>query len=291
MSRGGVGEVEGARGKGRRERGVGAEEGSAGDSAAMERAVAPWYRETSGRPEWLLLNCRPRYTAELKSAVLMQDNVICTDRHRLLLKDSSPIMELVRSAVAELIGTAVLLWLATSTCAQFPGNGSTLQTSLTVGTAVSVLVFALGHVSGCHINPAVTVAFTLSGRTSIVRAWLYILVQLLGAVAGTAVYIVTTPSALRGVGFCSTTVNQAKAVSWDQALVVESFLSGVLILVILAVTDKRLACPASSGPLIVGLAVVADFLMGLQYSGCSMNPARSFGPAILSGYSTNQWVD
>uniref|UniRef100_A0A1B6JA27 Aquaporin n=1 Tax=Homalodisca liturata TaxID=320908 RepID=A0A1B6JA27_9HEMI len=205
--------------------------------------------------------------------------------------DLKDLAQLGRAIISEFLGTAILVWLATATCAQFRGNGETVHVSLTVGFTVATVIQTLAHVGGCHINPAVTLGFVIMGKTSALRAILYVIVQLAGAVAGTEIYKITTPENLRGIGLCSNRVNTAAGVTAEQALVVEIVLTFCLVLVILAVSDKnRRPHHGGTGPFIEGLTVCAAFLMGLRYSGVSLNPARSFGPAILSNYWEHHWI-
>uniref|UniRef100_A0A1B6MT02 Aquaporin n=1 Tax=Graphocephala atropunctata TaxID=36148 RepID=A0A1B6MT02_9HEMI len=205
--------------------------------------------------------------------------------------DLKDLAQLGRGIAAEFLGTAILLWIATSTCAQFPDNGGTVQVSLTVGFVVATIIQSLAHVGGCHINPAVTLGFMIMGKTSALRGLLYVVAQLVGAVVGTEIYKIATPENLTGVGLCSNRVNSAAGVTAQQALVVEMVLTFCLVLVILSVCDPhRQPHHGGTGPFIVGLTVSAAFLMGLRYSGVSLNPARSFGPALLSNYWENHWI-
>uniref|UniRef100_A0A1B6KXX8 Aquaporin n=1 Tax=Graphocephala atropunctata TaxID=36148 RepID=A0A1B6KXX8_9HEMI len=190
--------------------------------------------------------------------------------------------DLCQCLVAECLGSAILIWLATTNCAQFPDNTGVLKVSLTIGLTVSTVVMIFAPVSGANINPAVTLGFLLVGRISFFKSVLYIFSQILGAIVGTIIYEVTTPVDVQGPDLCSKGINTAAGVTVQQALAVEAILTFILVFGILVVSDPHVHPPAGGmGIIVLGLYVTAAVLFGLSYSGVALNPARSIGLAIL----------
>ena len=143
-------------------------------------------------------------------------------------------------------------------------------------------VYSLGHISGAHFNPAVTMGFWLSGRFPRREVLPYTLVQLVGASAGALLLRATLGAHVQA----AVTVPRIPILS---ALLIEIVLTFFLMLVIMAVaTDHRVASPAAG--LAVGLTVGFDAMMGGPLTGASMNPARSFGPAVAAGTWTAHWL-
>jgi aquaporin NIP len=151
------------------------------------------------------------------------------------------------------------------------------------GLAIMALVYAVGHLSGAHMNPAVTIAFTLTRHFPRREALSYIGAQLVGATVAGLVLLAIWPSQPGNLG--ANTIG----VSAGSALVVETVLSGLLMFVIMAVaTDTRAVGTAAA--IAVGGVVLLDILVGGGVSGASMNPARSFGPALASWTWNDFWV-
>lgn len=162
------------------------------------------------------------------------------------------------------------------------GMVSHVGVALSFAFVILAGVYALGHISGAHFNPAVTAGFWLSGRFPRQEVIPYAGAQLTGAVAGALLL-----RALLGVDArAAATVPSVPLLS---ALVIEIVLTFFLMLVIMAVaTDHRVATPAAG--LAVGLTVGFDAMMGGPLTGASMNPARSFGPALATGVWTGHWL-
>jgi MIP family channel proteins len=151
------------------------------------------------------------------------------------------------------------------------------------GLAIMALIYAVGHLSGAHINPAVTIAFTLTRHFPRREAISYIGAQLCGAALAGLLLLTIWPSQPGDLGANSI------GVSAGSALVVETVLSGLLMFVIMAVaTDTRAV--GTSAAIAVGGVIVLDILVGGGVSGASMNPARSFGPALASWTWDDFWV-
>ena len=155
--------------------------------------------------------------------------------------------------------------------------------SLTFGLIIMVMVYATGHLSGAHINPAVTIAFTLGRHFPAPDALAYIAAQLLGATAGALVLLAAWPDQPAQLGATTPSVGVGAA------LLYEVLLTAVLMFVITAVaTDARAVGAAAA--IAIGGAVVLDALFGGPVTGASMNPARSFGPALASGEWGDFWI-
>jgi MIP family channel proteins len=155
--------------------------------------------------------------------------------------------------------------------------------SLTFGLIIMVMVYATGHLSGAHINPAVTIAFALGRHFPARDAAAYIAAQLVGATAGALVLLSAWPEQPAQLGAT------VPAVGAGTALLYEVLLTAFLMFVITAVaTDTRAVGAAAA--IAIGGTVALDALFGGPITGASMNPARSFGPALASGEWSDFWV-
>ncbi|KAM6962823.1 aquaporin-4 [Aplochiton taeniatus] len=159
--------------------------------------------------------------------------------------------------------------------------------SLCFGLSIATLVQCFGHISGAHINPAVTAAMVVTRKLSLAKGVFYLLAQCLGAVVGAAILYGLTPSSIRG-GMGVTAVNQKLSVG--HALVVEMVITFELVFTVFATCDPRRADLKGSSALAIGLSVCIGHLFAIPYTGASMNPARSFGPAVVTWSWDNHWV-
>jgi aquaporin NIP len=151
------------------------------------------------------------------------------------------------------------------------------------GLAIMVMIYAVGHLSGAHINPAVTVAFCLTRHFPRGEALSYIAAQLAGAALAGFLLLAVWPEKPGNLGA------NAIGIGAGSALVVETVLSAFLMYVIMAVaTDTRAVGAAAA--IAIGGVVLLDILVGGGVSGASMNPARSFGPALASGAWDHFWI-
>ncbi|MBN3291928.1 MIP protein, partial [Polypterus senegalus] len=162
-----------------------------------------------------------------------------------------------------------------------------LHIAFCFGLAAATLIQCVGHISGGHLNPAVTFAYLIGSQMSLFRAVFYIAAQLLGAVAGAAVLYGVTPTSVRG-NLALNTLNSR--VSLGQATTIEIFLTLQLVVCIFAVTDERRNGRIGSAALAIGFSVTLGHLLGMYYTGAGMNPARSFAPAVLIRNFVNHWV-
>ncbi|XP_063440089.1 aquaporin-like [Mytilus trossulus] len=206
-----------------------------------------------------------------------------------------------RAVAAEMVGTIFLVFLG---CGAHTlqngqptavGNGSVVTTaepsvvqiSLTFGLVVGTMIWCIAHISGGHINPAVTVAALITRRVSVVRAFFYIVAQIVGAIIGAAILIGLTPeSQQKTIGLNSLRGDVTDA----QGFGVELMITFVVVLTVLASLDEKRTDLHGSAPLTIGLAVALGHLFAVSYTGCSLNPARSFGPAVVKNSWENHWV-
>lgn len=160
--------------------------------------------------------------------------------------------------------------------------------ALSFGFAIFVLVQALGHVSGAHLNPAVTCAMMSVGNTTIVKGLLYIIAQCVGSLAGSSVVKALTPEKLHATGMGHTMLNPD--LTPLQGFGVEFFLGFVLVLVVCGVCDPNRYEAKAAGPLAIGIAVSLGHLASIDSTGSSMNPARTFGSAVIAGIWDHHWI-
>ncbi|XP_016056522.1 PREDICTED: aquaporin-2-like [Miniopterus natalensis] len=193
-----------------------------------------------------------------------------------------------RAVFAEFLATLIFVFFGLGSALNWPrALPSVLEIAMAFGLAIGTLVQALGHVSGAHINPAVTVACLVGCHVSFLRAAFYVAAQLLGAVAGAALLHEITPADIRGDLAINALNNNTTG---GQAVTVELFLTLQLVLCIFASTDERRGDNLGTPALSIGLSVALGHLLGIHYTGCSMNPARSLAPAVVTGKFDDHWV-
>jgi MIP family channel proteins len=187
--------------------------------------------------------------------------------------------------LAEAVGTFMLVMIGPGAAAvNVHSHGAVTHVGVSLSFAFVILaaVYALGHISGAHFNPAVTFGFWLSRRFPGRDVVPYVLAQLTGATAGAILLRLL----LGADAEAAATVPHVRLAS---ALIIEMMLTFFLMLVVMAVaTDHRVASPAAG--LAVGLTVGFDAMMGGPLTGASMNPARTFGPALATGVWTGHWL-
>ncbi|ALF52006.1 MIP family channel protein [Nostoc piscinale CENA21] len=191
-----------------------------------------------------------------------------------------------REALAEAIGTFILVFAGTGAVMvnSISQNAvSHLGISFVFGAVVAALIYALGHLSGAHFNPAVTLAFWTSGFLPKCRVLPYILAQLGGAIAASALLVIS----LGKVGNLGATLPLNN--NWMQALILEFVLTFILMLIIFGSGLDRRAHIGFAG-LAIGLTVAVEAAFMGPITGASMNPARSFAPAFVGGIWQHHWV-
>ncbi|XP_011485193.1 aquaporin-4 isoform X1 [Oryzias latipes] len=159
--------------------------------------------------------------------------------------------------------------------------------SLCFGLSIATMVQCFGHISGGHINPAVTAAMVVTRKLSLAKALFYVAAQCLGAITGAGILYLVTPDTVRGsLGVTKVNTN----VALGNALLVELLITFELVFTIFATCDSKRTDLSGSPSLAIGLAVAIGHLFGIPYTGASMNPARSFGPAVVTLNFENHWV-
>jgi aquaporin Z len=208
-------------------------------------------------------------------------------------------MALIRKLAAEFIGT---FWLVLVGCgsavlaAAFPQVGiGFLGVALAFGLTVITMAFAIGHVSGCHLNPAVTLGLAVGGRHPAKEILPYWIVQVLGAIAAAQVLVFiaggngTDPLAggLAANGFGN---HSPGHYSMEAGFVCELVMTAIFLFVIMGATDKK--APSGFAPLAIGLALTLIHLISIPVTNTSVNPARSTGPAVfIQGWALTQlWL-
>lgn len=185
--------------------------------------------------------------------------------------------------LAEAVGTMVLVLMGCGAavslgCNPIANIPAVVGTSMAFGLAVVAMAYTIGGVSGCHINPAITLGCLLTGRISSKDAAMYMIFQTIGAIVGSAILYLLTANV---DGFAGTGSNSLQAgVSSIGGLIAEIVFTCVFVLVVLGTTDSKKGAGAFAG-LAIGLSLILVHLVCIRYTGTSVNPARSVGPAIF----------
>ena len=197
-------------------------------------------------------------------------------------------MNSMKKYVAEFIGTLVLVLFACGTaavvgCSAENGTGY-LLTALAFGLVIVAMAYSIGNISGCHINPAVSIAMLVNGKLSAKDFVGYVVAQCLGAIAGAAILMAFVGKD-SGLG-----ANALYNDSVGLSILVEIILTFVFVISILGVTSK--AENSAVAGIVIGLSLTLVHILGISFTGTSVNPARSFGPALLVGGDAlaNVWV-
>lgn len=191
--------------------------------------------------------------------------------------------DIVRKALAELLGTFVLVFFAVGSAVFGFDVIGALGVAFAFGLVLLALAYSIGPVSGCHVNPAVTLGVLLRRGVTVQEAGAYWVAQFIGAIAAGALLKLMTSSFGKvkdqtgGLG----TNDWGKTISGGGAFVLEIVLTFLLVFVVLLVTG-RAAAPGFAG-LAIGLVLTVIHLVGIPLDGTSVNPARSFGPALFAG--------
>ncbi|GAA4666572.1 MIP family channel protein [Streptomyces buecherae] len=191
-----------------------------------------------------------------------------------------------RTVISEFAGTLLLVFFAVGSAVLAADYIGTVGIALTFGFTLLALAYALGPISGCHVNPAVTLGMLVAGRISPRTAIEYWIAQLLGGIAGAAILFLLAkqvPGLKTSGAFGSNGYGDRSAVHINTggAFLAEVMLTFLLVFVVLAVTHKVAVVGFDGLP--IGLALAVVHLVGIPLTGTSVNPARSFGPAIFAG--------
>ena len=188
-------------------------------------------------------------------------------------------MSSIKKYIAEFIGTFVLVLFACGTaaavgCDAASGSGY-LLTALAFGLVIVAMAYSIGNISGCHINPAVSIAMLISGKLSLKDFIGYVIAQVAGAIAGAALLL---PLLGADCGFGVNTLFNGNA---GLSILIEIILTFVFVIAILGVTSKT-ENGAVAG-LVIGLTLTLVHIFGIHFTGTSVNPARSLGSAVMVG--------
>jgi len=187
-----------------------------------------------------------------------------------------------RAYLAEFLGTFVFVLIASGAVLSnvFYSEIGTLGIALATGLSITSMMYATVHISGAHLNPAVTVALWLAQKIKGSSAFFYVIAQIFASFAAAAVVLLIFGNSAKEFVLGGPSVGAS--VSQQTALVIESILTAVLVFAFFAtIVDRR--GPIIFGPLVVGFVVVIASLFTLPISGAALNPARAIGPEVLSG--------
>lgn len=194
----------------------------------------------------------------------------------------------MQKPIAEFIGTFTLVLLGCGAAVIAGKEVGVLGISMAFGLALIAMAYGIGPVSGCHINPAVSLGALVAGRMSIGDFIQYVIAQCLGAVAGAAVlYLIATGKlagydiAKSGLGANGWGATYLGGYGMPAAFIFEAVATFLFLTVILGSTGKN--APAGMAGLAIGLALIVIHIVGIQITGVSVNPARSLGPALFVG--------
>jgi aquaporin Z len=188
---------------------------------------------------------------------------------------------------AELLGTFVLVFMGTGSAVIAGGHIGFAGIAFTFGLAVLVMVYAIGPISGCHINPAITIAMLVAGKISVKDSIGYIIAQIIGAILASALLLLIVRElpgyniAVNGLGQDGYGIHSPDKYGMHAGLITEIVLTFIFLIVIFGATAKN-AAPGFAG-VAIGLALVIIHLVGIPVTGVSVNPARSIGPALMVG--------
>lgn len=198
----------------------------------------------------------------------------------------------MKKYIAEAIGTCVLVVIGCGT-AMFVGCDSAngcgyVATALAFGLAIVMMAYSIGNISGCHVNPAVSLGFLMTGQMSFKDFWGYVIGQVLGAIIGTGILDLISVTSRKEDLTQAFGANTLSGVNGHAiaGLIVEIVLTFIFVLAILGVTSKK-GNHGHFGGLIIGLTLTGIHLVGIGLTGTSVNPARSIAPALFAAIEGN----
>jgi len=189
----------------------------------------------------------------------------------------------MKKYICEFVGTLVLVLFGCGTAVVT--GCDIVATSLAFGLAIIAMAYAIGSVSGCHVNPAVSLAMFLNKKMTMKDFCCYVVAQVLGSIAGAAIlYAILNSQAIIDSGMLGANgygLNSASHINWVGAMITEIILTFVFIYTILGVTSDESKSNISG--IVIGLTLTFVHLIGINLTGTSVNPARSIGPALFAG--------
>ena len=200
----------------------------------------------------------------------------------------------MKKYLAELVGTFVLTLLGCGAAVALgcsdSNTAAVVGTAMAFGLAVVAMAYTIGGISGCHINPAITLGVFLSGRMNAKDCGMYMLFQVIGAVLAAAVLAGIVSTA--GLEIATATGANTCAFGTTNGLLVEIVLTCLFVLVVLGATAKTNGATNNFAGLAIGLSLILIHLVGIHFTGTSVNPARSIGPALFAQSQALQeiWV-
>ena len=201
----------------------------------------------------------------------------------------------MKKYLAELVGTFVLTFLGCGAAVALgcgADTASIVGTAIAFGLAVVAMAYTIGGISGCHINPAITLGCFLSGRMTAKDCGMYMIFQIIGAILAAAVLAGIVGTAPAEAIITTKTGANACAFGVTNGLIVEIVLTMIFVLVVLGATAKTNGATNNFAGLAIGLSLILIHLVGIHFTGTSVNPARSIGPALFEGGQalTELWV-
>ena len=192
----------------------------------------------------------------------------------------------MKKYLAEMVGTFVLTFLGCGAAVSLNCGvdvASVVGTAIAFGLAVVAMAYTIGGISGCHINPAITLGVWMSGRMNAKDCGMYMVFQVIGAIIAAALLALLVsldPGLAEGT---TTGANACASENVVNGLVAEIVLTFIFVLVVLGATAKTNGATNNFAGLAIGLALILIHLVGIHYTGTSVNPARSIGPALIEG--------
>lgn len=210
-------------------------------------------------------------------------------------EEAPNVYSLGQKAVAEFVGTFALIFIGAGSIVAAvaagggEGGAGLVTIAIAHGLAIATMVSAVGHISGAHLNPAVTAGALVTGKIGPTDAGTYLLAQLAGATAAAGVLAVAVPESIWREASLGATL-LGNGVSAGQGVLIEAVLTFLLVWVVFATAVDSEGAFGKIAGLAIGFVVLMDIMMGGPFTGAAMNPARSFGPALVGGYWADAWV-
>ena len=194
---------------------------------------------------------------------------------------------MIKKFCAEFIGTFALVLLACGTATVLncstSNMGAYILTAVAFGLVIVAMAYSIGNVSGCHINPAVSLGVLMTGGMTVKEFIVYIIAQFTGATAGAAIlgWVFSFNSSLGTNNWYAAT--DTFAGSWKRSILIEVVLTFIFVLVILSVCSKKKYEKIAG--MVIGMTLTLVHIFGIFFTGTSVNPARSFGPALIKAFA------
>jgi aquaporin TIP len=190
-----------------------------------------------------------------------------------------------RRSVAEFVGTFTLVFIGGT--AAVVGAGGLVGVAFAFGLSIAVMVSAVGHISGGHFNPAITIGFAITRRIDLTLGGIYILAQLAAATLAAVTIRVVFPDNANTSGDVP---QLARVLTSGQGVLLEAILTFFLVWVVFATAVDPRGTFKSIAGLAIGFTITLDILAGGPLTGAAMNPARAFGPQVVENFWTNGWI-